>query len=179
MCGLCIHTCITVPVNTIIAWTIDNYHEQGNTIITILLLPLGHISNPPVAAQALLAEEEEDILKPYLTHLTPAEIEAFRVIEIVRTQNKYLTRENILHQEHIIHLQSVIRRLENLLILKDRIASSSPSSSSPPKENRVSGMGTPLGFPQAWGRCPSIVSPHYLITFTYFNLIFCFRWIKV
>ena len=80
--------------------------------------------NPsPVIAQALLAEEEEeDIFKPYLTHLTPAEIEAFRVIEIVRIQNKYLTRENILHQEHIIHLQSVIRRLEDLLILKDRIA---------------------------------------------------------
>ena len=59
----------------------------------------------PVAAQALLAEEEEeDILKPCLTHLTPAETEAFRVIEIVRIQNKYLTRENILHQEHIIHL---------------------------------------------------------------------------
>ena len=89
----------------------------------------------PVAAQALLAEEEEDILKPYLTHLTPAEIEAFRIIEIVRIQNKYLTRENILHQEHITHLRSVIRRLENLLILKDRIASSPPSSSSPPKEN--------------------------------------------
>ena len=90
----------------------------------------------PVAAQALLAEEEEeDILKPYLTHLTPAEIEAFRVIEIVCIQIKYLTRENILHQEHIIHLRSVIRRLENLLILKDRIASSPPSSSSPPKEN--------------------------------------------
>ena len=33
------------PVNTIIAWTIDNYHEQGNIIITILLLPLWHISN--------------------------------------------------------------------------------------------------------------------------------------
>ena len=32
----------------------------------------------PVTTQALLAEEEEeDILKPYLTHLTPAEIEAF------------------------------------------------------------------------------------------------------
>ena len=90
----------------------------------------------PVAAQALLAEEEEeDILKPYLTHLTPAEIEAFRVIEIVCIQNKYLTHENILHQEHIIHLRSVIRRLENLLILKDRIASYPPSSSSPPKEN--------------------------------------------
>ena len=48
----------------------------------------------PVAAQSLLVEEEEeDILKPYLTHLTPIEIEAFRVIEIVRIQNKYLTRE--------------------------------------------------------------------------------------
>ena len=90
----------------------------------------------PVAAQALLAEEEEeDILKPYLTHLTPVEIEAFRVIEIVHIQNKYLTRKNILHQEHIIHLRSVICRLENLLILKYRIASSPPSSSSPPKEN--------------------------------------------
>ena len=90
----------------------------------------------PVATQALLAkEEEEDILKPYLTHLTPAEMEAFRVIEIVRIQNKYLTRENILHQEHIIHLRSIIRRLENLLILKHRTASSPPSPSSPPKEN--------------------------------------------
>ena len=84
----------------------------------------------PSPVAALLAEEEEDdILKSYLPHLTPADIQAFRVIEIVRTQNKYLTRENILHQEHIIHLRSVIRRLENLLILKDRIASS------PPKEN--------------------------------------------
>ena len=82
------------------------------------------IDPSPVGTQALLAdEEEEDILKPYLTHLTPPEIEAFRVIEIVRIKNKYLTHENILHQEHIIHLWSVIRRLENLLILKDKIAS--------------------------------------------------------
>ena len=94
-----------------------------------------NVDPSPVAAQALLAEEEEeDILKPYLTHLTPAEIEAFRVIEIVRIQNKYPTRKNILHQEHITYLWSIIRRLENLLILKDRIASSS-SSSSPPKGN--------------------------------------------
>ena len=94
------------------------------------------VDQAPIFEQALLAEEEEeDILKPYLTHLTPIEIEAFRIIEIVRIQNKYLTRENILHQEHIIHLQSVIRRLENLLILKYKIASSPPSSSSPPKEN--------------------------------------------
>ena len=125
-----------------------------------------------VAGDQVPAAEEEDILKPYLTHLTPAEIEAFRVIEIVHIQNKYLTRENILHQEHIIHLRSVIRRLENLLILKYRIASSPPSSTSPPKENRVSGMGTPLGFRQAWGRRPGIVSSHYLFAFTYFSSIF-------
>ena len=33
------------PINTIIAWIINDYHEQGNIIITLLLLPLGHISN--------------------------------------------------------------------------------------------------------------------------------------
>src|SRR3954463_11658255 len=33
------------PINTIIAWIINDYHEQGNIIITYLLLPLGHISN--------------------------------------------------------------------------------------------------------------------------------------
>ena len=49
-------------------------------------------------------EEEEDILKPYYDHLTPTEIEAFRIIEMVRVQNRYLTRENILLQEHIIAL---------------------------------------------------------------------------
>ena len=90
------------------------------------------VDPPPVATQALLAEEEEDILKPYLTHLTPAEIEVFRVFEIVRIQNKYLTHENILHQEHTIHLRNVTCRLQDLLTLKDMIAS---SPSSPPKEN--------------------------------------------
>ena len=89
----------------------------------------------PVATHALLAkEEEEDILKPYYDHLTPTEIESFRIIKTVRVQNKYLTRENILLQEHIIALQSIIRRLENLLIMKDKIASTSsppPPSSSP------------------------------------------------
>ena len=33
------------PVNTILAWIINDYREQGNIIITNLLLPLGHISN--------------------------------------------------------------------------------------------------------------------------------------
>ena len=49
--------------------------------------------------------------------------------------------------------------------------SSSPPSSSPPKENRVSGMGTPIGNCQAWGRCPGIVSPShsYLQHFSQFD----------
>ena len=138
------------------------------------------IDQPPMAEQALPAEEEEeDILKSYYAHLTPTEIEAFLIIETVRVQNKYLTRENFPHQDHIIHLRSVIRGLENLLILKDRIASSPPPSSSPRKENWVSGMGTPLGFRQAWGRCPGIVSSPLSFSFYYFSSIFCFRRIKV
>ena len=82
-------------------------------------------------------DEEEDILKPYYDHLTPTEIEAFRIIEMVHVQNKYLTHENILLQEHIIALWSIIRRLENLLIMKEKIAttSSPPPPSSSPKEN--------------------------------------------
>ena len=96
------------------------------------------VDQAPVVDQALPAEEEEeDILKPYYAHLTPTEIEAFRIIETVRVKNKYLTHENVLHQEHIIFLRSVTRRLENLLILKDRVSStsSSPPPSSSPKEN--------------------------------------------
>ena len=92
----------------------------------------------PMDEQALPAdEEEEDILEPYYAHLTPVEIAAFRIINTVRIQNKYLNRENILHTEHIASLWRFIRRLESLLILKDRIASTSspPSSSSPPEQN--------------------------------------------
>ena len=94
----------------------------------------------PIVEQALPAveeEEEEDILKPYYAHLTPTEIAAFRIIEMVRIQNKYLTRENILHMEHIASLRSVIQRLESLLVLKDQITytSSPPPSYSSPKEN--------------------------------------------
>ena len=53
------------------------------------------------AEDQVLTVEEKDILQPYYNHLTPTEIEAFKIIEIVRIQNKYLTRENILLQEHI------------------------------------------------------------------------------
>ena len=69
----------------------------------------------PAVEQALPVEEEEDILQPYYEYLTPTEIEAFRIIETVRVQNKYLTLENILLQEHIITLRSIIQRLEYLL----------------------------------------------------------------
>ena len=59
----------------------------------------------------------------------------------------------------------------NMKKMKEQL-SPLPPSSSPPKENWVSGMGTPLGFRQAWGRFPDIVSSHYLFAFTYFSSIF-------
>ena len=40
---LCIHTCTKFPVNKILAWIINIYHDIRKEIIT-LLLPLGHIS---------------------------------------------------------------------------------------------------------------------------------------
>ena len=80
------------------------------------------------------AAEDEDILQPHYNLLTPTEIEAFKMIELARVQNKYLTRENILLKEHITALKGIIRKLE------DRLRSmcdypSSPPSSSPAKGN--------------------------------------------
>ena len=46
----------------------------------------------------------EDILQLDHTILTPTEIEPFKMIELARIQNKYLTHENILLKEHIIAL---------------------------------------------------------------------------
>ena len=74
--------------------------------------------------------EEEDIIQPYYNHLTPTEIEAFKIIEMIRVQNKYLTRENILLQEHITALQGIIRKLENLL--RSMCGTSLTTPSSPP-----------------------------------------------
>jgi hypothetical protein len=82
----------------------------------------------PAIDQALPEEEEEDILLPYYEHLAPTEIKAFRMLEVTRVQNKYLTRVNILLEKHIIHLRSIIRRLETLV----NIATTSPSTSTPP-----------------------------------------------
>jgi hypothetical protein len=80
------------------------------------------------------AAEEEDILQPHHNLLTPTEIEAFKMIELARIQNKYLTRENILLKEHIIALKGIIRKLEDLLRLMCDYPSSTTPPSSPTKE---------------------------------------------
>ena len=79
------------------------------------------------------AAEEEDILPPHHNLLTPTEIEAFKMIELARIQNKYLTRENILLKEHIVALKGIIRKLEDLLRSMCDYPSSPPSCS-PTKE---------------------------------------------
>ena len=77
------------------------------------------------------AAEEEDILPPHHNLLTPTEIEAFKMIELVRIQ-KYLAHENILLNKHIIALKGIIRKLEDLLpLMYDTPSSPLPSPSSP------------------------------------------------
>ena len=66
--------------------------------------------------------------------LTPTKIEAFKMIELARIQNKYLTRENILLKEHIIALKGIIRKLEDLLCSMCDYPSSTTPPSSPTKE---------------------------------------------
>ena len=61
----------------------------------------------PMDNQALPADEEEEDV-PYYAQLTPVEISAFRIINMIRIQNKHLNRENILHMEHIASLRRVI-----------------------------------------------------------------------
>ena len=75
----------------------------------------------------------EDNLQLDHNLLTPTEIEAFKMIELARIQNKYLTHENILLKEHIIALKGIIRKLEDLLRSMCDYPSSPPSSS-PTKE---------------------------------------------
>ena len=84
----------------------------------------------PALDQAL--PEEEDILQPYYEHLTSAEIEAFRMIEATRVQNKYLTRVNILLEKHIVDLQGINRRLQALV--EAALSIPSPTHSSPKRE---------------------------------------------
>ena len=78
---------------------------------------------------------EEDILQPHHNLLTPTEIEAFKMIELARIQNKYLTSENILLKEHIIALKGIICKLEDLRHLICDYPSSTTPPSSPTKKN--------------------------------------------
>ena len=64
--------------------------------------------------------------------LTRTEIEAFKMIELSRVQNKYRTQENILLKEHIVALKGIIRKLEDLL--RSMCDYPSPPPSSPTKE---------------------------------------------
>ena len=76
--------------------------------------------------------EEENIPQPLPNLFTPTEIEAFKMIELARIQNKYLTQENILLKDHIVALKGIIRKLEELLrSMCDYPPSSSPPSSPP------------------------------------------------
>ena len=78
----------------------------------------------------------EDILQLDHNLLTPTESEAFKMIELARIQNKYLTRENILLKDHITALKGIIRKLEHLLrsMLDDKPTSSTTPSSPPPSK---------------------------------------------
>ena len=70
---------------------------------------------------------QEDIPQPLPNLFTPTEIEAFKMIELARIQNKYLTQENTLLKDHIAGLKGIIRKLEELL----RSMCNYPPSSSP------------------------------------------------
>ena len=72
--------------------------------------------------------KEEDIPQPLPNLFTPTEIEAFKMIELARIQNKYLTQENILLKDYIAGLKGIIRKLEEFL----RSMCDYPPSSSPP-----------------------------------------------
>ena len=79
------------------------------------------------------AVEEEDIPQPLPNLFTPTEIEAFKMIELARIQNKYLTPENILLKDHIAGLKGIIRKLEELLCSMCDYPSSSSLPPSPPR----------------------------------------------
>ena len=76
----------------------------------------------------------EDTLQLDHNLLTPTEIKAFKMIDLARIQNKYLTRENILLKEHIIALKCIIRKMEDLLRSMCDYPSSTTPPSSPTKE---------------------------------------------
>ena len=79
------------------------------------------------------AAEEENIPQPLPNLFTPTDIEAFKMIELARIQNKYLTQKNILLKDHIVALKGIIRKLEELLRSMCDYPPSSSLPSSPPR----------------------------------------------
>ena len=79
------------------------------------------------------APAAEDILQLDHNLLTPTEIEAFKMIELARIQNKYLTQENILLKEHIVALKAIIRKPEDHL--RSMCDYPTPPPSPPTKKN--------------------------------------------
>ena len=77
---------------------------------------------------------EEDIIQPLPDLFTPTDIEAFKMIELARIQNKYLTHENILLKDHIVALKGIIRKLEDLRRSMCDYPPSTTPPSSPTKE---------------------------------------------
>ena len=80
-----------------------------------------------------LTVEEEDTPQSLPNLFTPTEIEAFKMIELARIQNKYLTQENILLKDHIVGLKGIIRKLEELLRSMCDYPPSSTTPTSPPQ----------------------------------------------
>ena len=76
----------------------------------------------------------EDILQLDHNLLTPTEIKAFKMIELARIQNKYLTQENILLKEHIVALKGIICKLEEENRILRGIIAKNITSPSPKKE---------------------------------------------
>ena len=74
-----------------------------------------------------------DILQLDHNLLTPTEIEAFKMIELARIQNKHFPQENILLKDHIAGLKGIIHKLEDLPRSMCDYPSS-PITSSPTKE---------------------------------------------
>ena len=101
------------------------------------------------------AAEDEDILQPHHNLLTPTEIEAFKMIELARIQNKYLTRENILLKEHITALKGLSANWRVSYARCVTLNHQQLRHHHPRKErHNHMGMGTPLGNCQAWGSAP-------------------------